>query len=88
MTALVGRERAMGVYFAIAVPMKGSMGNFTVDKVIDMIDEVGDEIQTVTIKTDQESSLKALVDDVVAFVDTSEVTASYQFAFHKVVIIF
>ena len=40
LTVLVGRARAVGAYGATAVPMKGSMGKFTVDKIMDMIDEV------------------------------------------------
>ena len=55
-----------GTNFATTVPMKGSMGRFVVDKVIDMIDEVGDAKQTITLKTDQEPSVKALIEDIVA----------------------
>jgi hypothetical protein len=62
---LVGRERATGTYSATTVPMKGSSGQFTIDKVLEMIDEVGDARQTIIMKTDQEPSIKALVKDVV-----------------------
>ena len=41
------------------------MGQFVIDKVMDMIDEVGDANQTIIMKTDQELSVKALVQDVV-----------------------
>ena len=65
LTVLVGRERITGTYFATTVPMKGSMGYFTVEKVKDMVDEVGDTAQTIIIKTDQEASVGCLVEDVV-----------------------
>ena len=52
--------------FATTVPTKGSMGRFVVDKVIDMIDEVGDAKQTLTLKTDKEPSVKALIEDIFA----------------------
>ena len=35
LTVLVGRERRTGMVMATALPMKGSTGRFTVDKVMD-----------------------------------------------------
>ena len=64
-TVPVGRERVAGTNFATTVPMKGSIGQFVLDKMMDMIDEVGDARQTIIIKTDQESSVKALIEDIV-----------------------
>ena len=64
-TVMVGRERVTGTCTAPMVPMKGGIGQFTTDKVVEMIDEVGDARQTIIIKTDQEPSIKALMEDVV-----------------------
>ena len=38
LTTLVGRERKTGCSMATAVPMKGSTGMFTIDKVLEFID--------------------------------------------------
>ena len=65
LTVLVGRERVTGTYAATTVPMKGSMGQFVNDKVMDMIDEVGDAKQTIIMKTDQEPSVETLIEDIV-----------------------
>ena len=65
LTVLVGRERVTGMYSGTAVPMKGSMGQFVIDKVMDTIDEVGDTDQQIIMKTDQEPSSATLVDDIV-----------------------
>ena len=65
LTILVGRERVTGTIFATAVPVKGSMGQFAVDKVQDMIDEVGDANQTIIVKSDQEASVKVIIEDIV-----------------------
>ena len=65
LTVLAGRERVTGTYFATAVPMKGSMGHYVIERIKDAIDEVGDTAQTIIIKTDQESSARCLVEDLV-----------------------
>ena len=39
MVVLAGREKVTGMYFATAVPTKGSIGRFSVDKVVDYMDE-------------------------------------------------
>ena len=65
LTVLVGRERVTGTYSATTVPMKGSIGRFTVEKMMDVIDEVGDSKQTIIMKTDQENSAKMLIEDIV-----------------------
>ena len=64
-TVLAGRERATGMYSATTVPMKGSTGQFAIDKIMETIDEVGDTGQTIIMKTDQEPSVVNLVEDVV-----------------------
>ena len=57
LTVLVGRDKVTGMYAATTVPMKGSMGQFVIDKVMDTIDEVGDTCQQIIVKTDQEPSI-------------------------------
>ena len=54
-----------GTYSATTVPMKGSMRQFVIDKVMDSINEIGDAKQVIIRKTDQEPSVTALVQDVV-----------------------
>jgi len=66
LTVLVGRERATGMYGATTVPMKGSMGQFALDKALELIAEAGDASQRIMVKTDQENSVKALIEDLVA----------------------
>ena len=65
LTVLVGKERVTGMYSGTAVPMKGSMGQFVIDKVMEVIDEVGDAGQQIITKTDQEPSIVTLVEDIV-----------------------
>ena len=65
-TILGGRERRTGMCMATAVPEKGSKGRFVVDKVKEMMEEVGDRGQTVTIKSDQEDSIVVLKKAVAA----------------------
>ena len=64
-TVLVGRERMSGMRMATAVPTKGSTGKFALDKCLEYIDENGDREGTIIVKTDQESSAKFLVKEVV-----------------------
>ena len=42
LTTLVGKERKTGCVFATAVPTKGSTGRFSVDKILEFVEEVGD----------------------------------------------
>ena len=65
LTVLVGRERVTGASFATAVPTKGSTGRFTIEKMIEFVEEVGDGSQAIVVKTDQEPSIKAIVEDLV-----------------------
>ena len=39
LTLMVGHERMPGVRLATAVPMKGSTGRFTIEKIIEYVDE-------------------------------------------------
>ena len=45
--------------------MKGSTGRFTLEKMIKFVDEVGDQGQQIVVKTDQEPSIEAVVEDLV-----------------------
>ena len=55
LTVLVGRERVTGASFATAVPTKGSTGRFTIEKMIEFVEEVGDGSQAIVVKTDQDA---------------------------------
>ena len=65
LTVLVGRERVTGASFATAVPTKGSTGRFTIEKMIEFVEELGDGSQQIVVKTDQEPSIEAVVGDLV-----------------------
>ena len=65
MTILVGRERSTGMNMATAVHEKGSKGKSVVEKIKDMIDEVGDKGQLVIMRSDQEPAMKVLMKDAV-----------------------
>ena len=65
LTILVGKERNTGMLMATTVPMKGTTGRFSADKVVEFIAECGDAGGDIIIKTDQEASIKALVRDIV-----------------------
>ena len=54
------------MYGATTVPMKGSMGQLALDKALELIAEAGDANQRIMVKTDQEASVKALIEDLVA----------------------
>ena len=45
LTVLVGRERVTGASFATAMPTKGSTGRFTIEKMIELVEEVGVGVQ-------------------------------------------
>ena len=51
---------------ATAVPMKGSSGRFSVDKILEFMEEVADMGGQVIVKSDQEPAITSLVEDVVA----------------------
>ena len=64
LTVLSGRERVTGMNFATTVPTKGATGKFASDKVIEFMEELGDSVNKVIVKTDQEPSIQYLVKDV------------------------
>ena len=66
LTVLAGRERITGMYFGTAVPTKGSIGRFAVDKALDYIHELGDRSGRILVKTDQEPAIRTWVKDLVA----------------------
>ena len=48
-----------------AVPTKGTTGRFEVDKILEMMDEVGDGNTTVIVKTDQENAIEYVMKKLV-----------------------
>ena len=66
LVVLAGRERVTGMYFATAVPTKGSIGRFAVDKAIDYVRELGDQEGRILVKTDQEPAIKTWLNDMIA----------------------
>ena len=65
LTVVVGRERSTGSNFAVAVPTKGASGKFAVDKAIEYMEESGDQLGKVIVKTDQEPSIQYFVKDLI-----------------------
>ena len=65
LVVLVGREKITGMYFAVAVPTKGSIGRFAVDKAVEYIEDLGDRQSRIIVKTDQEPAIKTFVKDLV-----------------------
>ena len=65
LTILVGREIASGMPMATVVPMKGSSGKLTVDKMLYFMAECGSQSGDVIIKTDQEPAIEYLMKDIV-----------------------
>ena len=66
LTILSGVEKVTGMHFATAVPTKGASGKFASDKAVEFMEEVGDGVTKVIVKSDQEPSIKYLVTDIVA----------------------
>ena len=64
LVVLAGRERVTGMYFATAVPTKGSIGRFAVDKALDFIHELGDRGGRILVKTDQEPAIRTWARDL------------------------
>ena len=62
---LVGKERMSGLVLAAAIPVKGSEGRYTLDKVLEYLAEAGDMDLRIIIKSDQEPAVKRLVKDLV-----------------------
>ena len=65
LTTLVGRERTTGLEMATSVPMKGSTRRLTIDKILEFIDENGYTAAQIIVKTDQEPSIRCLIEDLV-----------------------
>ena len=60
----MGTEKGAAYAMATAVPVKGGGNEFIADKCIEFIRENGDQEGKIIIKTDQESNIKCLVEDV------------------------
>ena len=65
-TVLVGTEKGSDTAMATAVPVKGGGNEFIADKCMEFIRENGDQEGKIIVKTDQENSIKCLVEDVMA----------------------
>ena len=65
LTVLVGREQNSGMTMSTVVSMKNSSGRFTVDKVLDLMEECGSKSGDVIVKTDQEPAITYLIKDLV-----------------------
>ena len=61
-TVLVGKERMCSGIMATAVPQKGSVGRFAVDKCLEFIGECGDANNPIVVKSDQENAIELLVE--------------------------
>ena len=66
MTLLVGRERTTGMAMSTVVPMKGSLGKFVLDKILEYIAECGFGSGDILLKSDQEPAIEILIKDIVA----------------------
>ena len=64
LTVLVAVERYSKMKKAIVVPSKGSTGQYASRVVVGFVEELGDKDRDVILKTDQEPSIKFLVDDI------------------------
>ena len=64
-TVLVGRERDTKMVMATTVPSKGGVGRFASDKCWEFMEENGDKVNKVIVKTDQEPSIAYLIKDLV-----------------------
>jgi hypothetical protein len=63
-TVLVGKERFGKAWMGTTVPMKGSMGAFSVDKCLEFMEENGDQEGKVIVKVDQEPDIGVLVEGI------------------------
>ena len=61
---LVVIEKYSKMKKAVVVPSKGSTGSYAARMVLELMEECGDNDREVIVKTDQEASIKFLVDDV------------------------
>ena len=65
LTILVGKEQRSKSWMAVTVPEKGGTGKFAVDKCLDFIEENGDRQGNIIVKTDQEPSIKCLIEAII-----------------------
>ena len=62
---LGGKERQTGMRFATAVLTKGASGNFSSDKALQFMEELGDKASKIILETDQQPRIKYLVNDII-----------------------
>ena len=63
-TVLVGKERNSGAVMAVTVPSKGGGHGYSMDKTLEFIKENGDQGGTILVKSDQEASVKYVIERV------------------------
>ena len=64
LTILVARDRDSRMICSTVVPRIGTTGDFATKRINACINEIGYEFVEVTIKSDQEPAIKALIDDI------------------------
>ena len=64
LTILVGKERNTGMSMATTVPVKGSSGKFSAQKILEFIEECGDSATDIIVKSDQEPAITILMKDL------------------------
>ena len=64
LTILVGKERSTGMRMATVVPVKGTSGKFSTQKILEFIEECGDAATDIIVKTDQEPAIVLLMKDL------------------------
>ena len=65
LTILVMKDRDSRMLGAAVVPRKGTTGRYAADEVVDFLRELGCSAMPVTLKSDQEPAIVALLDEVV-----------------------
>ena len=50
LTVLIGRERCTGMTMGMVVPMKGTSGRFSAEKIMEFIEECGDGGMDILVK--------------------------------------
>lgn len=66
-TVLVGVEKMSGATMATALPEKGGGDKFMLDKCLEWLEENGDKENSVVVKSDQEPTIRSLVQGIIGF---------------------
>ena len=64
LTVLVAVEKYTKMKKVVVVPSKGSTGKYASGVIVGFVEELGDKDRDIIVKTDQEPSIKFLVDDI------------------------